>query len=282
MRGCSAHRCCPADRPSQAQRRNPPPPMPHLLDVLHRLRLAARAGRELCWVKSIVGAVVLQGAQREGRGGKRGQGPVRRRRLAQLVRAAAVEQRRRACLATHPTSAHIKQDGVGEHVVNGDAQQLQEKQVVAAWAVLPAACSMRRMLARAPCTRKQAGAPVLPSGSCPAAGQPGMQAEMPATTSAMGWMTRRKPPDTRNTCFPWAFRAATSSGMPGEICGAGQRKGGAVASSVRLLCTAGAMQRYGGLPGPNPPPRPALLQRNVALAPPAAGGRPGSVACRRG
>lgn len=37
-------------------------------------------------------------------------------------------------------------------------------------------------------------------------------------TSAMGCMTRRKPPDTRNTCLPLALRAATSWGMPGEIC----------------------------------------------------------------
>ena len=38
------------------------------------------------------------------------------------------------------------------------------------------------------------------------------------STSAMGWITMRKPPDTRNTCLPATRSAATSCGMPGEIC----------------------------------------------------------------
>lgn len=45
-----------------------------------------------------------------------------------------------------------------------------------------------------------------------------VQGARSSLTSAMGWITMRNPPDTRNTCLPWALSAATSSGMPGLIC----------------------------------------------------------------
>lgn len=106
---------------------------PHLLDVLHRLSLAAGSGRELVGIKAVVGAVMLQaplGLEQSVM--HQGTCRVAQRRPADrqlCLRHASTDCgcNAAACMLVCARSVkltHIEEDGVGKHVVNRNVQHL--------------------------------------------------------------------------------------------------------------------------------------------------------------
>ena len=162
---------------------------------------------------------------------------------------------------THAGRApHIEQDGVCKHVADGDAQRLQAQRQ---------GCAAGHSHAE----RTHGDAP---TPWQPREGHQGAAAAPP--TSAIGWMTKRKPPDTKNTCLPCSRSTRTNSGMPGEICGRQQAAGRAMHACVRERAAAAGVhgRQHAAEPGWQHAAQRGAARRSA----PWAGAPPGTAACR--